>query len=327
MIGSGLLEVLVKVSNCVFAGLFCYALAAGAVPPVARAQGKASGPEYLGQIQKYEKGDRAAAYDVGLAYYHGISGAPLNYRKAQEWFAKAAGNGDLYAAVKLADMYASGQGIPVNRPEALKWYAKAAGAGNPEAQEKLGDMYYSGEMGKRYYAEAAKWYRKASENELSPGPFAKLGRIYTLGDGVKVDYPEALKWYLKADELGDKTAAACIADIYRSGMGMKKDPAKSYEWLLKGSLKGDAIAMRKLAEAYASGEGVNRNYAEAYKWLAVVTAKVNDASAEQLQAQVSKKLSVGELAGAKKQASALVNKYVTAKDRERKEYEKNLKGR
>lgn len=316
-----------KVFNSVFAGFIVCVLAAGAFPPAAGAQVKAAGPEYLGQIQKYEKGDRGVAYDVGLAFYHGISGAPLNYQRAQEWFAKAAGSGDPYAAVKLADMYASGQGIPVNRTEAVKWYLQAARAGNPEAQEKLGDMYFSGEAGKRDYSEAVKWYRKASEKELTPGPFAKLGRIYSIGDGVKVDYPEALKWYLKADELGDRTAAAHIAGIYQADMGVKKDLAKSFEWLVKGSLKGDTSAMKRLAEAYYSGEGVGRNYAEAYKWLAVVTAKINDAPAQLLMDKVSKKMSPGELAGAKKQASALAAKHVTAKDREQKAYDKTLKGR
>ncbi|MDD5208755.1 MAG: tetratricopeptide repeat protein [Elusimicrobiales bacterium] len=316
-----------KVFNSVFAGLIGCVLAAGAFPPAAAAQVKTAGPEYLGQIQKYEKGERGVAFDVGLAFYHGISGAPLNYQKAQEWFAKAAGNGDIYAAVKLADMYISGQGIPISKAEALKWYRKAAEAGNPEAQEKLGDMYYSGEAGKRDHSEAAKWYRKASEQELTPGPFAKLGRIYLIADGVKVDYPEALKCYLKADELGDKTAAGYIADIYKADIGVKKDLSKSYEWLVKGSLKGEPMAMNKLAEAYFSGEGVGRNYVEAYKWLAVVTAKVNNPSAELLLAQVTKKLSAGELASAKKQASALVNKYVTTNDREQKAYEKTLKGK
>ncbi len=271
-------------------------------------------PSYLEWVDGAGKGDSEKAYMLGMAYYYSMFGAEKDNAKARQWFLKAANAGNGRACRQLGDMYYSGWGVPAAKGEAMKWYRKGSDKGDAEAQEKLADMYYYGEGAGRDYSEAFKLYRKAAETASEPGPSAKLGRMYMMGEGVKQDQPEALKWFLKADGMGDKQVPAYIAELYRANLGIKKDLPKAVEWLIKGSVQGDVVAMQRLAEAYADGEGVAQSDLEAYKWLSVVLAKEKNVPAEQLFARVAKKMSFLEQASAKRQASALVKKYVGDQD-------------
>ncbi|HBE87730.1 MAG TPA: hypothetical protein DDW67_01120 [Elusimicrobia bacterium] len=276
---------------------------------------------YKVKIAEYEKGDHAQAYSIGIAYFHGVSGAPHDYQKAGEWYLKAAEKGNPLAYLRLGDMSAYGYGMAANETAAYKWYRKAAEKGNAEGQEKMGDIYYYGTTVKKDRAAAAKWYSLADSADAN----YRLGRMYMKGEGVEQDYPTALKHLLKAAESGNYTACVFIASIFSSGEeGVKRDPAKAVEWLRKGAVAGNTLAMNDLAEAYAAGDLVERDYTEAYRWLAVVTAKSNDVTAENLMSSISKKMSQSEMASARAKAAESVEKYVTEKDREFKEYAKTL---
>ena len=78
------------------------------------------GGYYYGQ-QKYdlaekyylmadENGDKWAADGLGYIYYYGRNGE-RDYKKAFHYFSKAKNNGNLEAAMKIADMYRNGYGV------------------------------------------------------------------------------------------------------------------------------------------------------------------------------------------------------------------------
>ena len=278
-----------------------------------------AGATYRDHIAIYEKtGNSSDAYSVGIDFLNGICEAPQSHQLAMKWFKKSADKGNTYAAVQLGEMYLLGQGTTANEQEAKKWFSFAAHKGNAKGQEKLGDMYFYGEAGPHNYGEARKWYLLAAEQGLTFEPSHKIGDMFLIGEGGDVNYPEALKWYLKADELGDRDAAVFIATIYR-----QSNKSLAARWLLKGATQGNTIAMCDLAKAYINGRGIERNNLEAFKWLAVVTAKENNPEAEELFRQTAKTMSHSELANARKQAAELVKKYVTAHDREDKEFERS----
>ncbi len=283
--------------------------------------------EYRAWVSAYEKGDHSRAYDVGFAFYHGIYGAPHDYRKAAEWFSKAAEKGSAPAAVMLGDMYSNGKGVKADAAAAAGWYRRAADKDYAQGQAKLAGAYYNGEGVKRDMAAAALLYGKACESGQEGAPCSRLGQMYMLGEGVKPDHQQALEFLLRADSLGDKGAQVHVAEIYRAGLGSKPDLAKAADWLRRGANLGDPVAMKRLAEAYSAGEGVNRDYTEAYRWLSVVTAGDHDPAAEKMLESVSGRLKPGELASAKQKAAESVKKFVTKEDRDNKEYVKKLKGR
>lgn len=294
-------------------------------PVLTTAQQKGK-PSYNDMIAAYNKGDQSKAFDIGFAYYHGTSGAPLNYGKALEWFRAAAVKNDMYACEMAGDIYNLGQGVKTNYSEALNWYRKAAGLGNTSAAEKLGDLYYYGKGVKKNRLEAAKWYQKAAEASKDFALPGKLGRMLLTGDGIKKNPEAAMRWLLRADELGDTGAATFIANMHASGNGVPRSSAKAAEWLIKGANAGDTTAMFRLAEAYRDGEGIRRSYVEAYKWLSVVAAKEHNPTAEKLLDSITGRMSRGELSNAKSEAAKMVRQFVTPKDKEIREYQRTLKG-
>ena len=53
----------------------------------------------------------------------------MNYKKAFEWYKKAAKQGFAKAQYNLGIMYQNGQGVDVNYKKAFEWYEKAAEQG------------------------------------------------------------------------------------------------------------------------------------------------------------------------------------------------------
>ena len=88
------------------------------------------------------------SYDLGYAYYCG-EGVEVNYRKALEYFEKAANLGEAKAQFATGYMYHLGQhAIEGNLEKAVKWYQLAARQGNADAKYILGSMGLSEEQEK-----------------------------------------------------------------------------------------------------------------------------------------------------------------------------------
>jgi len=60
-------------------------------------------------------------------------------------------------------MYEKGLGVPQDYRKALEWYTKAAKQGNMNGQMNLGLMYEHGRAVKQDYAAAYDWYQKAAQ--------------------------------------------------------------------------------------------------------------------------------------------------------------------
>ena len=66
----------------------------------------------------------------------------VNYKKAIEWYEKAAEQGHAEAQYNLGNMYHQGDGVDVNYKKAIELYKKAAKQGDAMAQYNLGIMYH-----------------------------------------------------------------------------------------------------------------------------------------------------------------------------------------
>ncbi|MBU2529723.1 MAG: sel1 repeat family protein [Elusimicrobia bacterium] len=288
-----------------------------ATPGFAQNSGIDSSPEYLNWIEKAEKGDAEKGYLSGLAFYHGVGGAKRDYKKAFEWFKKAAKDGNSAAGTKIGDMYIWGHFVAKDEQKAFQWYLQAAKAGNTESMEKLADIYATGEIFEKNYFEAAKWYQNAAENSYISSPSLKLARIYYLGgEHFEKDEKKALKWFINAFEMGDADAAHYISGIYEDN----GDSRQAGQWLIKGAHKGGTLPMFYLAKAYGRiGEYSNKSIVkfdmmQAYKWLSVLTKKEYQSRFDKLFEQVSSKISQAEKAEAKKLAAPLIAELVTVQE-------------
>ena len=83
-----------------------------------------------------EQGLAKAQYNLGIMYYHG-RGMDVNYKKAFEWYEKAAEQGHAPSQFNLGVMYYHGQAVDQDDSMAMRWYAKAAAQGDVDAQARI----------------------------------------------------------------------------------------------------------------------------------------------------------------------------------------------
>lgn len=78
-------------------------------------------------------------------------------------------NGDAEAQTFVGYMYEHGQGVKQDYKKAFEWYEKAAIQGVPQAQVILGAMYESGICVRQDKHIAKEWYGKACDNGYQDG--------------------------------------------------------------------------------------------------------------------------------------------------------------
>jgi TPR repeat protein len=64
----------------------------------------------------------------------------VNYKKAVEWYEKAAKQGHASAQYNLGAMYENGDGVDQNDSMAMRWYAKAAAQEVEQAQAAINSI-------------------------------------------------------------------------------------------------------------------------------------------------------------------------------------------
>lgn len=135
-----------------------------------------------------------------------------NYKKALEWYRKAADRNHTESIRKMGDMYNFGKGVKASDREARKWYEKASNNGDTEAMISLGDSYK-----------------------------------YALNKDAAEDRQKALEWYLEAARGGNKDANFSIGLtlFYLDGDGNKEE---SYVWLARAAQNGSSTASELLTE-------------------------------------------------------------------------------
>lgn len=109
-----------------------------------------------------------AQYNLGLIHYEG-RGVRQDYKKAFEWFTKAANQGDSGAQNILGVMYDNGQGVRQDHYKAKEWYIKAVNQGNAAAQVNLGLMYAKGQGVRQDYRKAKEWFGLSCDNGFQRG--------------------------------------------------------------------------------------------------------------------------------------------------------------
>ncbi len=98
-----------------------------------------------------------AMYSLGNSYY--IKG---DYKKAVEWYEKAAAKGQAGAMYSLGYCYQYERGVTKDYKKAVEWYEKAAAKGHASAMWSLGNCYYYGRGVDTDKKKAVEWFKKAA---------------------------------------------------------------------------------------------------------------------------------------------------------------------
>lgn len=227
--------------------------------------------DYKKAVEWFEKaanrGHVRAMLEMAYAYEDG-KGVTQDYKKAVYWYDKAARLDDSgQGKWRLGLMYQKGLGVEKDFEEAVKWYKKSAELGHRAGQNALGNMYANGYGVLKDYVEAAKWYQKAADGKDVRG-MTNLGDLYFEGLGVSQSDNEAIRWYRKAVDEDDIAGIAHfrLGVMYKLGRGVAKNDSEAFKWLLKSAEKGYANGQNATGFSYYSGQGVEQNYMEAIKW-------------------------------------------------------------
>lgn len=92
-----------------------------------------------------EQGDIRAQSQMGDAYLFGEYDLNVDYKKAFNWYQKAADQNDAKSQYNLAIMYLNGYGVKKDLSKSVEYYSKSALQGDADSQLQLGIRYLNGE--------------------------------------------------------------------------------------------------------------------------------------------------------------------------------------
>lgn len=112
--------------------------------------------------------------------------------------------------------------------------------------------------------------------------------------------------YQRAADRGDPTAQMYMGAILSAGIGRPQSDRDAFLWFSRAADAGNSQAQLILSGLYAIGRGVQKSNVDAYKWALIASSGGNSAEdrngAQQLMAQLARRMSDNEVANAKSQA-------------------------
>jgi localization factor PodJL len=157
------------------------------------------------------KGDPAAAFEIGIRYAEG-KGVAVNYEEAAKWYERAAQGGIVPAIFRLGALHEKGLGTKKDVDAARRYYMQAAERGSAKAMHNLAVLDADGGSVGPNYKGAAQWFRKAAERGVADSQF-NLAILYARGIGVEQNLAESFKWFSLAAAQGDAESGRKRDDV------------------------------------------------------------------------------------------------------------------
>lgn len=238
------------------------------------ASGQAGSADIPALQKAAKKGDAAAQFQLGRAYYRG-NGVDKDPKKALELIRKAADAGNPDAIDSMGFLYANGEIVELDESQAVKWFRRGAEAGLARSKLNLGLLLRQGKTIQPSAAESLKLMEEAAAAGL-PEAKSYLGQLYFNGDRhLKPDYAKSYPYVKEAAEAGDPACQNLMGIFCRDGLGVREDfnePHSREEaagWFRKAALQNDLKAQSNLAHTLGVGSPACKDPKEAFKWLIV----------------------------------------------------------
>lgn len=169
-------------------------------------------------VRNSQIGDATGLFEMGLRYYNGNS-VEQDYKKAYDFWLKAAEKGHKVAKYNLGVMLENGEGTDANDDVALSWYQQAADQGHAGAINKIGVFHQEGKCG-----------FVASDEEAFP-------------------------FFEKAAKAGNKFAQYNIGIAYLEGRGCEMNRQRAINFLSRSAEQNYSLAENKLQELIGDKSG------------------------------------------------------------------------
>lgn len=254
------------------------------------------GEQLIAIIKLADAGDAVAQTALGYAHEQGTFGAP-NYARALQWYTRAAEQGNIFAAVHLGNMYATGMGTPRDSQKAAHWYRSVARR-SEFARRRLSEVL-----------SLTQQPRAAGGGSVAPRGTTLPATHGTAGAGVPeptatappdrnlesarlpasaslpvrapdndrarvMSDPHAFRWYLNAAQRGIVDAQFSLGSIYLEGRGVPKNAGEAAKWYRRAAEQGHARAQTSLGLLYLEGLGVRKDKTKAGMWFRESAGKV-----------------------------------------------------
>ena len=121
---------------CLFVAFFLLVACAESIDPKAHFDTGNYKKSYQLWLPMAEAGDPIAQNYLGIHHYLGL-GKPRDYRKAKNWFEKAAADGLADAQYNLGTMYENGEYVEIDYMRAYMWLFAAHTNGNTNAANRM----------------------------------------------------------------------------------------------------------------------------------------------------------------------------------------------
>ncbi len=232
----------------------------------------------------------AAFVNLGYMARAGI-GREVDYKRALDFYMKAAPLGNLRARTNVGTAYIRGQGVPQNPEEGILWYRLAASSGWSNAITALGDSFRRGTGVKKDDVEATRLYAAAADAGQIDA-MTNLGRAYVSGLGVKKDVKRGFDLMIRATEMGNQYAPFYAARLLVKGEGkVPRDANRALTLLELSARRGFEDAYLELAKGYAEG-GFSRGKPDLQKayFNATLATRFKVEEAERTKSSVGEKL-------------------------------------
>lgn len=217
-------------------GFTCLAASAPASAGMAEAEAAIAQRDYTAAYRELrplaDQRNAKAQRLIGGFYLFGLA-REKNAVQANEWFRRAAGNGDRSAKFLLGQSYKLGRGVDRNEKMAFGWFLKAAEANHRASQGEVAMRYNFGRGTGRDLDAAIRWYRSAADagHVLS---IMALAEMHLFGNArIRQDARKAIVLYQRAAGLGKKGSARALerlGRIHEEGISVQTDPVSAYAY-------------------------------------------------------------------------------------------------
>ena len=224
-----------------------------------------------------EQGNSDALVKLGRIYLSGI-GVDADYKKAHNYFVRAAREQNGEALAYLAYTYALGLGVEKNDEKVVAFFEKASKLGDDYSSFALGFIYRKGLFGVDKDEETALEYvQKASNNNFGPAKYEhafllekKAQKLLKSTDALDVKKGQEMKATIDAlfkDSAETKYAPAqyALAIRYLKENDKKKDE-EAIKLLEEAKDGGYGLAYYALATLYDQGRGCNQDFYKSFEY-------------------------------------------------------------
>lgn len=223
-----------------------------------------------------EQGNPAAINEVGNWYYTGQNVEAADYKKAAQWWLKAAKAGNVYALGNLGLCYQMGHGVEKDSVRSQELYLKAIKDGNTALIDKhtklaenanvfsnvlMAKCYKEGNGVTKNLQKAAQYFETA----------AKLGSVESMQEGGMCymnsrQESKAFPLFKLGAEKKNIVCTYWTGKMLIDGNGVTKDATQGVSYLLNAAEGGFANAQYQLGNCYMEGNGVAQDAGEAVSW-------------------------------------------------------------